>query len=346
MDEAVRLAASHHAHPNPRVGAVVLDREGAVAGRGAHQGPGHPHAEIVALSEAGESARGGTLLVTLEPCDHHGRTPPCTDAIIESGLVRVVVGAVDPDGRVAGRGIARLRDAGLSVTAGGHADRVEAIDPGYFRHRRTGRPRVTLKWASTLDGQVAAADGTSQWITSAATRRDAHLLRATADAVMVGAGTVRVDDPRLTVRLEGYDGPQPRAVVVAGSSPLPPTAAVFTRDPIVYSPSPRDLPGEVVVAGRDGRVDLDAVVADLGKREMLDLLVEGGPVLAHSLLEAGLVERVVVYLAAGLAGGVGRPAVAGTFPTMGAQTRLEISEVRRIGPDVRVDAEVALGEGG
>ena len=331
MDEALRLAAGHRTHPNPRVGSVVLDASGEIVGRGAHVAPGWPHAEAVALAEAGDRARGATIVVTLEPCDHHGRTPPCTEAIIDAGITRVVAATVDPDPQVSGRGITRLREAGLQVDAGGYTDAAEALDPGYFVHRRLGRPRVTLKWASTLDGQAAAVDGTSQWITSPEARRDAHQLRAEADAVMVGAGTVIADDPRLTVRLEAYDGPQPRPVIVAGTRPIDPALALFGRDPIVYTAD--DLPGP------DG-VDLSAALADLGKRDIVDLLVEGGPTLAGSLLRAGLVDRLVVYLAGSIAGGVGRPALSGVFETIGSQTPVEITDVRRLGPDLRIEATV------
>jgi diaminohydroxyphosphoribosylaminopyrimidine deaminase/5-amino-6-(5-phosphoribosylamino)uracil reductase len=334
MDEALRLAAGHRTHPNPRVGSVVLDASGEIVGRGAHEGPGLPHAEAVALAEAGDSARGGTIVVTLEPCDHHGRTPPCTEAILDAGITRVVAAITDPDPQVSGRGLAHLREAGLEVEAGSHADAAEALDPGYFVHRRLGRPRVTLKWASTLDGQVAAADGTSQWITSPEASRDAHLLRSEADAVMVGAGTVIADDPRLTVRLDGYDGPQPRPVIVAGTRPLDPARALFGRDPIVYTPD--DLPGP------DG-VDLGAALADLGKRDVVDLLVEGGPTLAGALLRDGLADRLVVYLAGSVAGGVGRPALGGLFETIGDQVPVAITDVRRLGPDLRVEATVGRG---
>ena len=234
--EAISHASGTHPHPNPRVGAIVLDATGTVAGVGSHAGRGAPHAEVVALREAGDRAAGGTLVVTLEPCDHEGVTPPCTGAVIGAGVARVVVGAVDPDRRVSGRGIERLRAAGIDVVAGVGAGLVEAADPGYFHQRRTGRPRVTLKWAATLDGQAAAADGSARWISSPESRADGHLLRAESDAVMVGAGTVIADDPDLTVRLDGYRGPQPRPVVIAGHRALPPRARLMGRDPIVYTP--------------------------------------------------------------------------------------------------------------
>jgi diaminohydroxyphosphoribosylaminopyrimidine deaminase/5-amino-6-(5-phosphoribosylamino)uracil reductase len=337
MLEAIGLARRANAHPNPSVGALVLDVSGTVVGRGFHQGPGSAHAEIVALSEAGEAAAGGTLVVTMEPCVHEGRTPPCTETVLDAGLRAVIVGTIDPDSRVAGRGIARLREAGLEVVVGVAADEVEALDPGYYHHRRTGKPRVTLKAALTLDGQAAASDGSSRWITSEEARLNAHQLRAAADAVAVGAGTVIADDPALTVRLPEYLGPQPLPVVFAGRRPLPPAAQLWERNPLVFCPHEAAYPGDVVVMpGPDG-VDLAAAVDELGRRQILDLLVEGGPTIAGSFVRGGLVDRGVFYLAGGLAGGVGRPALEGAFSSLGAVRGVEILSVDRAGPDVRVE---------
>jgi diaminohydroxyphosphoribosylaminopyrimidine deaminase/5-amino-6-(5-phosphoribosylamino)uracil reductase len=337
MTEAIALAADAMPHPNPRVGAVVLRADGEIVGTGAHRdGPGHPHAEVVALEQAGNLATGGTLIVTLEPCDHEGRTPPCTALIRSSGLARVVVGALDPDTRVSGRGVAALRKAGLSVDTGVEAPAVEAMDPGYFHHRRTGRPLVTLKAALTLDGQAAASDGTSQWITSPQARQDAHLLRRRSDAVMVGAGTVRADDPRLTARA-GEPGHQPRPVVVAGRQPLPPGAAVLERDPVVFAPA--QIEGSVdavVLPGTDG-VDLGAALDHLGREGIVDLLVEGGPRIAGAMWRAGLVDRGVFYLAARIGGGVGFGPFEGSFATLGDATPIVIESAVPIGPDLRVD---------
>ena len=340
MREAIALATATAPHPNPRVGALVLDASGEVVGRGAHAGPGEPHAEVVALAAAGRRAEGGTLVVTLEPCDHTGRTPPCTGAVLAAGVARVLVGAGDPDQRVAGRGVARLRAGGVEVRTGIAAAEAEALDPGYFHHRRTGRPLVTLKAALTLDGQAAGADGTSHWITSEEARADGHRLRAAADAVMVGAGTVAADDPLLTVRLPGYAGRQPRAVVVAGRRSLPPAARIWERHPIVLAPDPADWPGEVLpLPGPDG-VDLAAGLTALGERGLLDVLVEGGPTLAGSLLRAGLVGRGVFYLGARLGGGMGVPALRGVFATLAEARPVEIVSAARVGPDVRVEFTV------
>lgn len=338
MAEAVELASGHRPHPNPRVGATIVDSRGAVVGRGAHERPGTPHAEVLALAEAGPAAAGATLYVTLEPCAHHGRTPPCTEAILASGVVSVVVAVIDPDERVAGAGIARLRQAGVDVEVGVGADLAEALDPGYFHHRRTGRSRVIHKAALTLDGQIAAVDGTSQWVTSEEARRDAHRLRASVDAVMVGAGTLFVDDPRLDVRLEGYEGPQPRPVIVAGTRPLPPRAAIWDRDPLVVAAAPLSAPGEVVIVpGRGGAVDLASALVATGEAGLLDVLVEGGAGISASLWEGGLVDAGVWYLAGKVAGGIGRGVFDRPFAGIADARVVEMTGVTRIGPDLRVE---------
>lgn len=334
MLRAVALAADTRPHPNPRVGAVVLNGAGEVVGEGAHAGPGEPHAEVLALEAAGGAASRGTLFVTLEPCSHHGRTPPCVDAIIASGIGRVVVGMQDPDPRVSGSGIEALEQAGIEVIAGVEREAAEALDPGYFIHRRTGRPRVTLKWASTLDGQVAARDGSSQWITSEAARADAHLLRADADAVMVGAGTLRSDDPRLDARIEGVTR-QPRPVILAGRQPLPRDRRIWERDPVVIST--RQGEGLTVPSGPDGLPDITKSLYALADLGIVDLLVEGGPTLAKALWDLGLVDRAIVYLAGSIAGGTGKPPLEGVFGTMTEMRRVTIVGVRRVGPDLRVE---------
>ena len=324
MREAMRLAAPYHPHPNPRVGSVIVDEAGTIIGRGAHQARGTHHAEVHAIADAGAAARGATMVVTLEPCSFHGATPPCTDAVIAAGISRVIVGASDPDNRVAGAGIAALEAAGVIVEVA-ESGEAESVDPGYFHHRRTGRPRVTLKMAATLDGQAAAADGSSQWITSEAARADVHRLRANSDAVMVGAGTLLADDPRLTAR--GHDAPtdRPMPVIVGGGRPLPPSAQVFTRPSLVYAPHQAVVPNAevAVIAGPHG-VDLAAMMADLGSRGIVDLLVEGGPRLAGALIRDRLVDRIVWYIGAGVAGGVGVPAVGGVFGTMSELRSIDI----------------------
>lgn len=343
MRSAIEAASVMNPHPNPRVGAVVLDRAGRVVGRGVHEGPGLPHAEANALAEAGAAAAGGTLIATLEPCNHHGRTPPCTAAILDAGIEKVVIGVSDPDDDAAG-GADRLREAGVTVEEGVLADEVVAIDPGYFHHRRTGRPRVTLKTAITLDGQAAARDGSSQWITSPAARDDAHRLRSQSDAVMVGAGTVLKDNPDLSVRLPGYDGPQPVPVVIAGTRPFPNDLRVVERNALVFSPAKRDLDTEVVVIESGDHVDLQEALIELGSRGIVDLLVEGGPILADSLLEARLIDRCVFYLGAKLAAGSGEPPFHGVFRSIDDAIDVHVEDVQTLGPDVRIEFTLAPPE--
>jgi diaminohydroxyphosphoribosylaminopyrimidine deaminase / 5-amino-6-(5-phosphoribosylamino)uracil reductase len=343
MRRALALAGRSNPHPNPRVGAVVLDGDGQAIAEGWHVAPGQAHAERVALANLdGPPPVDSTLVVTLEPCDHHGRTPPCTQAIIASGIRRVVVGAVDPDPRVGGSGIEHLQEVGIEVEVGLLSTEIEAADTGYFHHRRHGRPRLTLKAAITLDGQTAAADGTSQWITGPAARRDAHLLRSRADAVMVGAGTLRTDDPTLTVRIDGYAGSQPRAVVVAGHSPLPAEAAVWQRPgSVVVATSDPEIEVESVVVdpGPDGLPRLDQAVHRLGEMGMLEILVEGGATLAAGLWRSGLVDAGVTYVGARMAGGAGLPALAGAWATFVDSRPVDILSAAPVGKDVRIDWE-------
>ena len=322
MRDAIDLARSHRPHPNPRVGAVVLTPDGRVRARGSHVAAGLAHAERVAIDAGVE--RGDTMVVTLEPCDHHGATPPCTEAILRAGIGRVIVGALDPDDRVSGRGVARLRDAGVDVVVGVLAEEVEAADRAYFHHRRTGRAFATLKVASTLDGQVAALDGTSRWITSPAAREDAHRLRADHDAVVVGMGTVIADDPRLDVRLGTDDTIQPLPVVLAAERALPDDSHLAARGALVL----RDPAG----------VPPDRVLRTLPDHGALSALIEGGPSIARAFLDAHAVDEVVWYVAGRLAGGTGTPAIAGTFETIDDLRDLEILDVSRIGPDLRITA--------
>ena len=339
LRRALALTLPSYPHPNPRVAALVLDAGGGQVGSGVHQGPGNPHAEVVALDEAAGRARGGMLFTTLEPCVHFGRTPPCVQRITEAGVATVVVGALDPDVRVAGRSRALMESAGIEVVGPLATVEVEAADPGYFHHRRTGRPLFTLKAAVTLDGWTAARDGTSQWISGPRARRDGHRLRAAADAVMVGAGTLRADDPRLTVRVRGYRGPQPRAVLVAGRSSLPPIRKMWERNALIVAP--RLVEGfaverQVVAAGEGGLVDLPAAARALGERGILEVLVEGGPTLAGALWRERLIDRGVFYVAGRVAGGEGWPVMRGVFATLSEAEEVIIEDVRRVGEDVRL----------
>ncbi len=336
---AIELAAPHHTHPNPRVGAVIVAATGSVVGEGAHTGPGHPHAEVVALEAAGPGAVGGTIYVTLEPCTHHGLTPPCVDALIAAGIARVVVGAIDPDPRVSGTGVDTLRRAGVDVVTGMLEPEAVALDRAYFHQRRTGLPLVTLKLAMTLDGAVAARDGSSKWITSEAARADAHLLRAGADAVVVGAGTLRQDDPLLTARADRVTR-QPRPVVVAGDRPLPAERRLWEREPIVIATSGIKPPsGELLLVegGEGGLPDPSATARALADAGFYDILLEGGPGLAGSWWRSGVVDRGVLYLAGRVAGGSGLSPLGGDFATMAESREVTIGETRMVGPDLRIE---------
>jgi len=336
MQRAIELAREWpHTHPNPRVGTVVTDSSGAVVGEGWHRGPGTDHAEAMALAAAGDAARGGTAYVTLEPCTHHGRTPPCSDALVEAGLATVVVAVIDPDPRVAGSGIAHLRDAGVEVVTGVREDDARALDPAYFHHRETGLPLVTVKWAMTLDGSVAAVDGSSRWITGEEARADAHRLRAKVDGVVIAAGTLREDDPRLDVRIEGYEGPQPRPVIIAGKTPLPSRARIWRGDPFVVSTFNRDVPsGEVIVVEAFGEhpepVTTCRALADRG---LLHLLLEGGPTLTRAWWGANVITDGVVYIGARVGGGTGRSPLAGVFASMSDVTDVEFITTAGVGDD-------------
>ncbi|MFZ0014988.1 MAG: bifunctional diaminohydroxyphosphoribosylaminopyrimidine deaminase/5-amino-6-(5-phosphoribosylamino)uracil reductase RibD [Acidimicrobiia bacterium] len=338
LERAYELARPHRTHPNPKVGAVVVSRDGVVVGEGAHQGPGRPHAEAKALDRVVDP-QGSTLYVSLEPCTHHGRTPPCVDRVIAAGVARVVIGALDPDERVAGAGVARLLEAGVEVDVVDDPE-ARALDPGYFRHRETGLPLVIVKYAMTIDGAVAARDGTSQWITSEPARADAHRLRADADGVVVGAGTLVADDPRLDVRVDDYVGEQPRAIVIAGATPIPPTARLWERDPLIVSNRPREIPaGELLVVDGGDRPDPMAVCRALADAGFLSLLLEGGPTLIGAWWRAGVIGRGVVYLGATLGGGAGMPPLGGVFSSIDDARAVVVTHAERVGPDVRLDFE-------
>ncbi len=309
-------AACGATSPNPWVGAVVVTADGR-AFAGATEPPGGRHAEIVALDAArvaGAETAGATLYVTLEPCAHQGRTPPCVDAVIAAGVARVVVGLIDPDPLVGGRGLARLAGGGVDVSDRERRQRAWQQLAPYLTHRRAGRPWVTLKLAATVDGRTAAADGSSRWITGPEARADVHRLRAEHDAVLVGAGTVRADDPELTVR--EAEGPNPLRIVLGTA---PPKARVHPA---------------VELAG-----PLPAVLADLAGRGVLSVLVEGGATVAHAFHTAGLVDRYVIYLAPALMGGSdGAPLFSGPgAPSIADAWRGRFIDVTRLGDDIRLE---------
>jgi len=343
MRRAIGLTEGTLPHPNPRVGAIVVNPDGEIISERAHLRPGMPHAEAAALADAGSAAEGSTVVCTLEPCSHHGRTPPCVDAIIAAGVARVIVGTLDPDPRVSGSGLEALRAAGIDVIVGVEEAAVRANDPAYFHHRTTGRPFVTWKIALTLDGQSAAADGTARWITGPEAREDGHRLRAESDAILVGAGTVISDDPRLDVRLDGYDGPHPRPIIVAGTRPIPETAVLMSRDPLILTgDQPQGhLTGieQVSMGGAEG-VDLEAAMEYLGDLGYASVLIEGGPTLGAAALSGGIVDRVVLYYGAKFGGGTGLPAINGAFRTISEARPASIEAITPMGRDFKVEASI------
>ncbi len=355
MRRAIALAARGlgSTSPNPVVGCVVLDHVGRQVGEGWHQRAGGPHAEVHALAEAGEDARGGTAVVTLEPCDHTGRTGPCSHALIDAGISRVVYAVPDPGPGSAG-GASTLAAAGVEVEGGLLADEAAAGNAAWLTSVLHRRPYVTWKYAATLDGRTAAADGSSRWITSAEARADVHRLRAESDAVLVGSGTARADDPHLAVR--GVPGAtQPLRVVVdteatavrAGARVLDgaaPTLIAVARDADTaeLEAAADGSPAEVLrlprAAGGRAGLDLDALLTALHTRDVRAVLLEGGATLAAAFVAAGLVDRVVGYLAPVLLG-AGQPVLGDAgISTIAQALRLTVSDTLRIGPDLRVTA--------
>jgi diaminohydroxyphosphoribosylaminopyrimidine deaminase/5-amino-6-(5-phosphoribosylamino)uracil reductase len=342
--------------PNPVVGAVVVGRDGAVVGEGAHLRAGGPHAEIEALREAGDRARGGTLYVTLEPCGHTGRTPPCADAVVAAGVARVVAAVGDPNPLVAGRGAAALRGAGVALEVGLLADEAARQNRVFFTAMRERRPHVTLKAAMTADGRIADVHGVSRWITGEAARAEAHRLRSEADAIVVGATTAARDDPELTVRRERPWPREPYRVVLDTGAGLAPSARVITAGTPARAliAAGESAPGErlraLEAAGatvlrlpvREARVDVTALLAALFAREVRGILVEGGGETHASFLAAGVVDRVVLFVAPLLLGGRAAPAVlGGEGRELKSAVRLEGATVRPLGGDFVLEGDVA-----
>jgi len=361
MVQAAALAARvrRRTAPNPWVGAVLV-RDGVVVGEGATEPPGGRHAEVQALARAGARARGATAYLTLEPCAHHGRTPPCADALVAAGVARVVVATEDPDPRVAGEGVARLRSAGIVVEVGIAADLVTAQLAPYLHHRRTGRAYCLLKTATSLDGRVAAADGSSRWITGTAARADAHDLRADSQAVVIGSGTALADRPSLTARPVGADpaAPAPLRVLLDARGRVPASGPLFdpalaptlvlTSDaaPVAIVDAWRAAGAkvELVPAGPTGGVDLGAVLHLLGAEGVLQAMFEGGPAVHGALLTAGLADHLVAYVAGAALGPAGRPAFDAPFPrALGDVPRLALLDARLLGDDVRLDYATTTG---
>lgn len=326
MSRALELAALGPRGVNPQVGAVILSPSGDVLAEGWHHGAGTPHAEVDALSKLSPGdARGATAVVTLEPCNHTGRTGPCALALIEAGIARVVY-ALDDPGAISGGGADRLRGAGVSVEAGEQADAAQALIDGWLTAQRLGRPHVTVKWAQSLDGRAAAADGSSQWITGPDARADVHRRRAGADAIVVGTGTVLTDDPALTARDGAELLPHQPVPVVIGSTPTPADAAVrrHPHTPLFYETR-----------------DLNAVVADLHARGIQSIFVEGGPTLASAFIAAGLADRVLAYVAPVLLGGPKLALADIGVGSIDRAVRLTVDEWVPLGPDLLAIAHPA-----
>ncbi|GAA3112542.1 hypothetical protein GCM10020254_68430 [Streptomyces goshikiensis] len=348
MRRAIELAARGlgSTSPNPVVGCVITDARGAVVGEGWHQRAGGPHAEVHALRAAGTAARGGTAYVTLEPCNHTGRTGPCAQALIEAGVTRVVYAVSDPNPQASGGG-ATLRAAGIATEAGLLEQEAEEGNAAWLTSVRRGRPHVLWKYAATLDGRIAAADGTSRWISSPESRADVHRLRAEADAVVVGSGTLRADDPHLAVRGRPGTDPadQPLRVVLDTRATVRPGARVLddaapTLIAVAEDADTGHLPGVDLVrlpADENG-ISVHALLAELHRRGVRSVLLEGGPTLAGAFVAAGAVDKVVGYLAPVLLG-AGRTALGDAgIDTIADALRLRITETVRIGPDLRVTA--------
>jgi diaminohydroxyphosphoribosylaminopyrimidine deaminase / 5-amino-6-(5-phosphoribosylamino)uracil reductase len=345
LTRALELAARglYTTDPNPRVGCVIADAQ-RVLGEGWHARAGEPHAEVLALRAAGAQARGATAYVTLEPCSHTGRTPPCADALISAGVARVVCSTLDPNPKVAGAGAERLRQSGIQVSVGMLADEARRLNVGFFSRFERGRPFVRLKLAMSLDARTAHASGIKQWISGEAARADVQIWRARSSAVLTGAGTVRADDPRLTVRLS-Y-GPwvrQPLRVVLDTMLTCPRSAKVFDGDgALVFAAeeAPRDALRDLKierVPRAAGGLDLDAVMRQLSALEVNELLLECGPTLAGAFIAKQLVDEFVLYVAPKLLGSAAPPLL---HLRLGKQSQplqeFEFREVERIGDDVRL----------
>jgi len=359
MREALAQAETgiYRTWPNPSVGAVVVV-DGQIIGRGTTARPGGPHAEVTALAQAGARARGATLYVTLEPCNHYGRTPPCVDAILAAGIARVVVAGGDPHPQVAGAGLARLREAGIALTVGVEEDAAELLNAGFLSLQRRGRPLVRLKLAASLDGRTAMASGESQWITGPEARQDVQRWRARSPVLLTGVGTVLADDPRLTLRLAALpeldatdraalaERPHHR-VVLDRHLRTPPTAQLFSAPGVVLFHGPEADPARaraleeagaslVALSAVEAEAPFDAVGAWCAARDFGDVLLECGPTLAAAALSQNAVDEVLMYQAPLILGADARPLAGLTLATLAEAKRFTLFEHRQIGTDLRL----------
>ena len=348
MSHALKLAEKglYSTHPNPRVGCVVV-KDDAVVGEGWHERAGLPHAEILALREAGNAARGASVYVNLEPCCHQGRTPPCTGFLIDAGIKRVVAAMEDPNPQVSGGGIQNLRSVGIDVDVGVQRQAAEKLNRGFVQRMKAGRPWVTVKVAASIDGRTATRSGESKWITNELSRRDVHHWRARSSVILTGSGTVRADNPTLTVRHVSTER-QPMRVVVDSRFSTPSDARVVTAPGQVLIATanadcaqPKDVDAEgtevVYVPSADNNVDLVALMDHLSQREINEVLVEAGPTLSGAMMHAGLVDEVLIYTAPCLLGVGGR----GMFDLKGLnsladRSQFNITDIRQFGGDLRI----------
>ena len=348
MARALALARRglYSADPNPRVGCVLV-RESEIVGEGWHERAGEDHAEVIALTAAGDRARGATVYVTLEPCCHYGRTPPCTEALLQAGVARVVAAMGDPNPQVAGQGLAILRQAGVAVECGLLEAEARALNPGFIQRMTQGRPFIRLKLAMSLDGRTALASGESQWLTGNAARQDVQRWRARSSTMLTGIGTVLADDPGLNVRLPDVSR-QPLRVILDSELRTPPTARTLQLPGSVLiftavADSDRQAPlqqagADIVVIPSAGRgLDLAVVMAELARRESNEVHVECGPTLAGALLDAGLVDELIIYMAPVLLGDQARALFQlPELTRMRDRRTLELLETRAVGQDWRL----------
>lgn len=349
MNLAVQLAkaTTGQTSPNPMVGAVVV-KDNRLIGTGAHLRAGTPHAEVHALRMAGDEAKESTIYVTLEPCNHFGRTPPCTEKIIESGVKRVVIGSGDPDQLVAGKGIARLKEAGIEVIEDIHIQECLDLNEAYFYHRKTGMPFVTLKTATTLDGKIATQSGDSRWITGVESRAFVHQLRHEQDAILVGANTVIVDDPELTTRLLDGNGNHPIRIILDSKLSTPLTAKILNTTQVstwIFTTDAKDSFKEaafqeagvqVFSTGSGPRVNIEQMLKILGSKGVLSLLVEGGGEVNASMLRGNYVHKMIAFLAPKLLGGSASPSSIGGISPAKMTDALQLHRIswRQYGEDL------------
>ncbi len=351
MAHALQLAKKglYTAHPNPRVGCVIV-KDKQIVGEGWHEYAGGPHAEINALQQAGDKAKGATVYVTLEPCCHEGRTPPCTEALIKAGVVKVIAAMVDPHSRVAGNGLEQLKAAGIEPASGLLEAQAEALNPGFIKRMRFGRPFVRIKLAMSFDGRTAMASGESKWITSEPARLDVQRFRARSSAILMGVGTVLTDDPSMTVRSEEVRH-QPMRVVVDTHLSMPTDAKMLSEPGETYVFTCRDDAGksELEAAGAKvvrmpfcaADVDLESVLDQLGEMQINEVLVETGATLSGSFLQAGLIDELVIYVAPHLMGDSARALFRlPGMETMQQKIELDIIDRRMVGQDMRITARV------